>query len=185
MEICPKWGELPTPVRNVFSKLACIVLRFWSEMQNGLSHIDRRIDPVDVRWWILWFSGQELQNGLSHIDRRIDSVDISRRQLTPVFDEPAFSRFSQIRLVVHIFGKIVKRQVCQKRRWVADGWSICDNAAFLWSPNEDFGRFFDIPKSSFGEHSFVIFWPRATKRISQILISWWCVCRNHKLMISW
>ena len=38
----------------------------------------------------------------------------SRRQLTPVFDKPAFSRFSQIfqpRLMVHSFGKIVKRQV--------------------------------------------------------------------------
>jgi len=40
----------------------------------------------------------------------------SRRQLTPVFDKPAFSRFSQNcepRFVVEIFGKIVKRQVCQ------------------------------------------------------------------------
>ena len=46
-------------------------------------------------------------------------VDLtSRRQLTPVFDKPAFSRFCQIfqpRFVVHSFGKIVKRQVCQKR----------------------------------------------------------------------
>jgi len=45
----------------------------------------------------------------------------------PRFDKPAFSRFSQLfqpRLVVHSVGKIVKRQVCvcQKRRWVADGW---------------------------------------------------------------
>jgi len=34
----------------------------------------------------------------------------------PRFDKPAFSRFSQIfqpRLVVHSFGKIVKRQVCR------------------------------------------------------------------------
>jgi len=41
----------------------------------------------------------------------------SRRQLTPFFDKPAFSRFSQIfqpRPVVHSFGKIVKRQVCVK-----------------------------------------------------------------------
>jgi len=43
----------------------------------------------------------------------------SRRQLIPVFDKPAFSRFSQLfqpRLVVHSFAKIVKRRVwCQKR----------------------------------------------------------------------
>jgi len=40
----------------------------------------------------------------------------SRRQLTPPrFDKPAFSRFSQNcepLIVVEIFGKIVKRQVC-------------------------------------------------------------------------
>jgi len=43
----------------------------------------------------------------------------------PFFDKPAFSRFSQLfhpRIVVHIFGKIVQRQVCQKGGWVADGW---------------------------------------------------------------
>jgi hypothetical protein len=42
---------------------------------------------------------------------------ISRRQLIPIFDKPAFSRFSQLfqpRIVVHNFWKIVKRQVCQK-----------------------------------------------------------------------
>ena len=41
-----------------------------------------------------------------------------RGLLTPVFDKPAFSRFSQNcepLIVVEIFGKIVKRQVCQKR----------------------------------------------------------------------
>ena len=46
----------------------------------------------------------------------------SRRQLTPVFDKPAFSRFSQIfhpRLVVHSFGKIVKRQVCVSKTGVS------------------------------------------------------------------
>jgi len=54
-----------------------------------------------------------------------DWISTIRRQLTPVFDKPAFSRFSQNcepRFVVEIFGKIVKRQVCQKRGWVADGW---------------------------------------------------------------
>ncbi len=52
-------------------------------------------------------------------------VPNSLRQLTPVFDKPAFSRFSQLfqpRIVVHIFGKIVKMKVCQKGGWVADGW---------------------------------------------------------------
>jgi len=47
---------------------------------------------------------------------RKDTPDISRRQLTPVFDKPAFSRFFQNcepLIVVEIFGKIVKRQVCQ------------------------------------------------------------------------
>jgi len=42
--------------------------------------------------------------------------DISRRQLTPVFDKPAFSRVSQNcepLIVVEIVGKIVKMQVCQ------------------------------------------------------------------------
>jgi len=45
------------------------------------------------------------------------------------FPKPAFSRFSQTcepLILVKIFGKIVKRQVCQKRGWVADGWSMCD-----------------------------------------------------------
>ena len=49
--------------------------------------------------------------------RSPNRVLTSRRKLTPVFDKPAFSRFSQIfqpRLVVHSFGKIVKRQVCVK-----------------------------------------------------------------------
>ncbi len=44
-------------------------------------------------------------------------VSTSRRQLIPLFDKPAFSRFSQLfqpRIKVHIFGEIVKRQVCQK-----------------------------------------------------------------------
>ncbi len=44
---------------------------------------------------------------------------------SPPFDKPAFSRFSQLfqpRIVVHLLGKIVKRQVCQKGGWVADGW---------------------------------------------------------------
>ena len=48
----------------------------------------------------------------------------SRRQLIPLFDKPAFSRFSpkgEPRFVVEIIGKIVKRQVCQKWGWVADG----------------------------------------------------------------
>ncbi len=38
-------------------------------------------------------------------------------QLIPIFDKPAFSRFSQNcepRFVVEIIGKIVKRQICQK-----------------------------------------------------------------------
>ena len=50
---------------------------------------------------------------------RIESVELSLRQLTPVFDKPAFSRFSQLfqpRLVIHSFGKIVKRPVCQNGR---------------------------------------------------------------------
>ena len=56
------------------------------------------------------------QHASSHIDR----VDTSRCQPSathPLFDKPAFSRFSQLfqpRIVVHLFGKIVKSQVCQK-----------------------------------------------------------------------
>ncbi len=55
----------------------------------------------------------------SEILVRISKIFVwdSRRQLIPLFDKPAFSRFSQLfqpRIVVHIFGKIVKRQVCQK-----------------------------------------------------------------------
>ena len=45
----------------------------------------------------------------------------------PFWHKPAFSRFSQNcepLIVVEIFGKIVKRQVCQKRGWVADGWFV-------------------------------------------------------------
>ncbi len=41
----------------------------------------------------------------------------SRRQLIPIFDKPAFSRISlhsEPRIVVKIFGKFVKRQVCVK-----------------------------------------------------------------------
>jgi len=69
------------------------------------------------------------------------SFGSSRRQLTPVY-KPAFSRFVQNfepLSVVKIFGKIVKRQVCQKRGWVADGWTkqrsgvsflgICDGSS--------------------------------------------------------
>ena len=55
-------------------------------------------------------------------------VAISRKCCFP-HGKPAFSRFSQNcepLIVVEIFGKIVKRQVwCQKRRWVADGWTSC------------------------------------------------------------
>ena len=43
-------------------------------------------------------------------------LSISRRQLTPHFYKPAFSRFSQScepLIVVEIVGKIVKRPVCQ------------------------------------------------------------------------
>jgi len=50
---------------------------------------------------------------ISHISPdSVRFVDVSRRQLTTVFDKPAFSRFSQNcepLLVVDIFGKIVKR----------------------------------------------------------------------------
>jgi len=70
----------------------------------------------------------------------------SRRQLTPVFDKPAFSRFPQNcepLIVVEIFGKIVKRKVCQKRGWVAEGWT-------------GIGR--DVRHAS-----CTFFWPRNTK----------------------
>ncbi len=42
---------------------------------------------------------------------------ISRRRLVPILDKPAFSRIplnSEPRIVVEIFGKFVKRQVCPK-----------------------------------------------------------------------
>jgi len=81
-----------------------------------------------------YFSGQYIQTQISHIGWRIgrcampsdakayngfsiNGISISCLQLTPVFDKPAFSRFSQIfqpRLVVRSFGKIVKRQVLSK-----------------------------------------------------------------------
>ena len=78
----------------------------------------------------------------------------SRRQLIPIFDKPAFSRFSQLfqpRIVVHHFGKIVKRQVCQKWGWVADG---CPQTKILEGLTKDEIRIFDwlfngsLPKSS-------------------------------------
>jgi len=73
--------------------------------------------------------------------------------------KPAFSRFSQKgepRFVVEIFGKIVKRQVCQKRAWVADGWlsrlgwnayeTVVGNSPPFLTPNlpfHDFPKYFD------------------------------------------
>jgi len=64
----------------------------------------------------------------------------------PVFDKPAFSRFSQIfqpLLVVHSFMKIVKRQVCQIGGWVADGWVAhdCPKRRF-WKTEQRFWRVF-------------------------------------------
>ncbi len=48
-----------------------------------------------------------------------------RVTLVPLFDKPAFSRCYQLfqpRFVVHQFGKIVKRQVCQKEdEWLTPG----------------------------------------------------------------
>jgi hypothetical protein len=68
----------------------------------------------------------------------------SRRQLIPLFDKPSFSRFSQKcepRFVVEIIGKIVKRQVCQKRGWVAED-----------CPKRRFWKDWQKMKSGFSKH---------------------------------
>jgi hypothetical protein len=49
--------------------------------------------------------------------KKIASIETSRRQLTPILDKPAFSRIHrnlEPRIVVEIFGKFVKKQVCPK-----------------------------------------------------------------------
>ena len=67
------------------------------------------------------------------------ALRISSRQLIPIFDKPAFSRFSQLfqpRIVVHNFGKIVKRPV------------VCHSSPFVGqSPFRTFRQIFQ-PASS-------------------------------------
>ena len=41
------------------------------------------------------FAGQEIQKPTSHIDRRLESVDVSRMPLIPFFRQSPFRRFSQ------------------------------------------------------------------------------------------
>ena len=57
----------------------------------------------------------------------------------PVFDTPAFLRFSQNcepLIVVEIFGKIVKRQVCQKRGELPTAGSVgLFFEIFVWGLN--------------------------------------------------
>ena len=103
----------------------CISWPEKSQHQHASSHIDGRIDSVDVRYLLCISWSEKSQHASSHIDRFDSPVDvrylfciswpekshasshISRRQLTPVFwHKPAFSRFYQIfqqRLVVHSF----------------------------------------------------------------------------------
>ncbi len=68
---------------------------------------------------ISWLIAHDLQNPFlgTYLEPEMQH-HTSRRQLISVYNKPAFSRFSQLfqpRFVVHSFGKIVKRQVCQKR----------------------------------------------------------------------
>jgi hypothetical protein len=58
------------------------------------------------------FPGKRIRKGSSDLPQSSfgdhKTLQISRRQLIPIFDKPAFSRFSQLfqpRIVVHIFGK--------------------------------------------------------------------------------
>jgi hypothetical protein len=99
-----------------------------------------RAQPTSFTGWYHDDVSVEITKGWYHDD---ESVEItrwwyhSRRQLIPIFDKPAFSRFSQLfqpQFVVHIFGKIVKRQVCQKWGWVADG---CDIMIMCLSKSQD------------------------------------------------
>ncbi len=72
---------------------------------------------------VRWNGDALLSNGLM-VCSFVKSLQDSRRQLVPILDKPAFSRIplnSEPRIVVKIFGKFVKRQVCSKWGLVADG----------------------------------------------------------------
>ena len=98
---------------------------FWDNL-----HFGQIAKSVNLDWWLtllaicpksFWVIMHPYANPdediLSFSVRKFPPVASSRRQLAPVFDKPAFSRFSQNEplIVVEIFGKIVKRPVCQKR----------------------------------------------------------------------
>jgi len=108
---------------------------FWPRDTKPISHIDRIDSSVDVRWCILWFSGQEiLQHASSHIDRLgcavrwcmlwflwpIDTkVHIAHRS-QPSATHPRFWQTCLFKIFPTIlttisgsqFWEIVKRQVC-------------------------------------------------------------------------
>ncbi len=122
----------------------------WVFSGNVVSHMDHK---MMVAWWFVSkciacmcskrrFWKQSCRGTKDERDKLKKCFENalwnSRRQLTPVFDKPAFSRFPQNcepLFVVEIFGEIVKRQVCQKRGWVADGCSetlVRSSKIFVW-----------------------------------------------------
>ncbi len=109
-------------------------------------------------------------------------MQCSRRQLIPIFDKPAFSRISlnsKPRIVVKIFGKFVKRQVCQKWGWVADGW--CNDI----SSSCDLTKTHGVPCS---RRQLVPFFSTISiSNISTNILRWiggWHFCRNVRNVCS-
>jgi len=79
-----------------------------------------------------------------------EGVSTRRVPLLPLFDKPAFSRFSQHgepQIGIEIVGKIVKRRVCQKGGGVAHAWYSHPRKVPRTDTSDLLFRF---PKSSFG-----------------------------------
>jgi len=115
-QVCQKRGELPTAGTDMFRWIGrCAIFGFVSLGQKKSQDAYRTSHSIPFGWSMcdircLYFSARKITRCISHISPV--SVRFSRRQLTPVFDKPAFSRFSQNcepLIVVEIFGKIVKR----------------------------------------------------------------------------
>jgi hypothetical protein len=118
--------------------------RFWKKEQHvgrvvSMYFAQGNMQLRNLKWLItMWTSDWSSRRQLvpffrqspplgEHFDKSVNHKSTLKQPSAthPVFDKPAFSRFSQNcepLIVVEIFGKIVKRQVCQKRGWVADGW---------------------------------------------------------------
>ena len=105
----PHWSEQLDKYFNLY-----LWFMHWSKCSPQWGRLSNKWRGVAHAWSLHWSSRVcwlRPRSTASH-------VQTSRRQLIPLFDKPAFSRFSQKgepRFVVEIIGKIVKRQVCQKR----------------------------------------------------------------------